>query len=185
VKRPPGLFFVNKRQLVFGGQTDLSHAGQAYVHFPDAPMVFTLFTGNLRRGRPLETFRSATRIEFFREGRNDGGVGNMMGIYQDRPSLGSVELMADGSTRAQLPTQTGVVMKLVNDSGVVVSMGEEHQFGPGEEISLGIKADLFDAACGGCHGSVSQSELDIATTPDVLTGASQSMAQTMAPLVPQ
>src|SRR5678815_929663 len=43
VPRPASLaqFFTNRRQLVFGGQTDLSHTNMAYVHFPDAPMVFT------------------------------------------------------------------------------------------------------------------------------------------------
>jgi len=53
-------------------------------------------------------------------------------------------------------------------------MGEEHQLGPGERTSMGIRQELFDAACGGCHGSISGRELDIAVTPDALTGASKS-----------
>jgi len=182
VKRPAGRLFLNKRQLVFGGQTVPSHT-TAYVHFPDAPLIFTVLTGNLRRGRPVEDFRQATALEFYGEDRNTGTTANNMGIFQQRPLLGRVPLMADGSTRVELPSGRGVLMKLVNSAGgVVVSMGEEHQFGPGEEISLGIQAPLFDAVCGGCHGSVSSSELDVATKPDVLTGASASMAQTMTPL---
>ena len=40
---------------------------------------------------------------------------------------------------------------------------------------------LFDAVCGGCHGSVSGHELDIVVTPDALTGASQSISQLAQP----
>jgi hypothetical protein len=187
VRRPPGILFLNKRQLVFGGTTNVAgHPNTAHVHFPDAPMVFTLFTGNLRRGRPVDQFRAATQVEFYTEDRNPGASGNLMGIFQQRTRVGSAPLMADGSTRVEVPAGRGVMMKLLNaNGGVVVSMGEEHQFGPGEEISLGIKESLFNAGCGGCHGSVSSSELETATTPDVLTGASQSMAQSMTPLVPQ
>ena len=54
---------------------------------------------------------------------------------------------------------------------------EEHQLGPGEQINMGVQQVLFDAVCGGCHGSVSASELDIAVTADALTGASSSASQ--------
>jgi len=188
VPRPASLaqFFTNRRQLVFGGQTDLGHANMAYVHFPDAPMVFTLFTGNLRRGHPVDDFSAATKIEFFAEGRNTAGTANNMGIYQNLTRLGAVNLDPDDkSARVQVPAEQGVRMQLISDAGVVISMGEEHQFGPGEEISLGISRDLFNAGCGGCHGSISGYEYDIATKPDVLTGASQSKAQTAAPVSPQ
>jgi hypothetical protein len=152
---------------------------------PDAPMLFTLLTGNLRRGRPLETFQRATAVEFFAEEMNPGAAANMMGIYQQRHLLGTLPLEADGSVRIEAPSGTGIVMRLVDEAGVVVSMGEEHQFGPGEEISLGIREELFDAACGGCHGSITGSELDVVTRPDVLTGASTSIAQSKPPAAPR
>ena len=60
-------------------------------------------------------------------------------------------------------------------------MSEEHQLGPSEQISMGVQQSLFDAVCGGCHGSVTGSELDVAVTPDALTGASQSMSATQTP----
>ena len=47
---------------------------------------------------------------------------------------------------------------------------------------MGVKAELFNAVCGGCHGSISGRELDIAPTPDALTGASQSMSQNATPV---
>jgi hypothetical protein len=186
VKRPPGPLFFNRRQLVFGGRQDAALASSmtAHVHFPDAPMVFTLLTGNLRRGRPIDAFRGATHLAFYREEPQTGTTANNGTIFQNRSFLGRVPLMGDGSTRAQLPAGEGVIMQLERDGTVLVSMGEEHQLGPGEVISLGIKEELFDAACGGCHGSITGSELDTATRPDVLTGASQSMSETMTPIQP-
>ena len=53
-------------------------------------------------------------------------------------------------------------------------MSEEHQLGPGEHISRGVPQKFFNSVCGGCHGSVSGKELDIAIDPDALTGASVS-----------
>jgi len=58
------------------------------------------------------------------------------------------------------------VLSLQDASGAtIVKMTEEHQLGPGEVISMGIRetmvnaagqtVNLFDAVCGGCHGSVS------------------------------
>jgi len=70
------------------------------------------------------------------------------------------------------------------DGNALVTMTEEHQLGPGESISLGIREELFDAVCGGCHGSISGSELDVVVTPDALTGASASLSQHAAPVTP-
>jgi hypothetical protein len=60
-------------------------------------------------------------------------------------------------------------------------MREEHQLGPGENIAMGVQQPLFDAVCGGCHGSVSSDERDIAVTADALTGASVSVSQNASP----
>jgi len=61
-------------------------------------------------------------------------------------------------------------------------MSEEHQLGPGEQISMGIVAPLFNAVCAGCHGSISGHELDVGVTPDALTGASASRSAAATPL---
>jgi mono/diheme cytochrome c family protein len=60
-------------------------------------------------------------------------------------------------------------------------MGEEHQLGPGEVISMGVPEKEFNAVCGGCHGSVTGSELDVSVTADALTGASQSLSANKIP----
>jgi len=195
-KHPVRTLYYNRRQLVFGGGIDTSVTGDAshaVVHFPDAPVAFTLLTGNLRRGRPVDAFRSASELVVESEGMCPAGScprgGN--GIFESRTMLGAVSLADDGSARIRVPSSTGVVLSLRGPGGTLVKMGEEHQFGPGEVISLGIReritnaageeVRLFDAVCGGCHGSVSGQELDVLVTPDALTAASSSLSQTASP----
>jgi hypothetical protein len=104
-----------------------------------------------------------------------------------------VPLQSDGSIKVTLPAQTGLVFELQDSGGNSVSlMREEHQLGPGENIAMGVAetitatdgstVQLFDAVCGGCHGSVSGSELDNAVSADALTGASSSASLTMTPV---
>jgi hypothetical protein len=187
VKYPPRALYVNRRQLVFGGGVDptLAASGHAQLYMPDAPMVFTLLTGNLRRGRPVAAFRGATQLAIYAEGMATPTTtsGNIpSGIYQSRTLLGTAPLASDGSVKVQIPAGHGVVLELQDGSGKpIVTMSEEHQVGPGEQISMGVVEPLSDAICGGCHGSVSASELDVHVTPDALTGASQSMSATASP----
>jgi hypothetical protein len=109
-------------------------------------------------------------------------MANLNGIFESRQLLGTAPLADDGSVRVQLPSQTGVVFELQDDKhNSVVKMGEEHQLGPGEQISMGIVEPLFDVVCAGCHGSVSGHEIDVGVSPDALTGASASMSADAAP----
>jgi hypothetical protein len=190
-KYPARTLYNNRRQLVFGGSVtgDPAHA---VVHFPDAPMAFTLLTGNLRRGRPVDEFRSARYIVVEEEKPCGTPCSRTNGLFESRTMLGRAELESDGSARIRVPSGVGVVLSLQNDSGTtIVKMSEEHQLGPGEVISLGIRQTitnaagkevrLFDAVCGGCHGTVSGRELDVLVTPDALTGASSSLSQNADP----
>ena len=187
IKAPPRKPYLNRRQLVFGGSIDVAAtgAGRANVHFPDAPMVFTMLTGNLRRGRPVDAFRRATQLAVYAEAPAPAGTtsGNTAsGVFQQRTLVGRAPLREDGSTRVNVPAGVGAVLALEDASGAtVVTMTEEHQLAPGEQISLGIREDLFDSVCGGCHGSVSGSELDVAVKPDALTGASASLSANADP----
>jgi hypothetical protein len=174
-KYPARVLYNNRRQLVFGGSLT-SDSAHAIVHFPDAPLAFTLLTGNLRRGRPVEQFRAATDLVV------KDAAGGM---------LGTASLADDGSVRIRVPSGTPVMLSLANGGSTIVNMNEEHQFGPGENISLGIRETfttatgktvrLYDAVCAGCHGSVTGSELDVTVTPDALTGASASASQNAEP----
>jgi hypothetical protein len=188
LKRLPHEPYFNRRQLVFGGGVDTGATGGeefAVIHFPDVPMIFTLLNANLRRGRPVELFRKGTHLAAYRElpappGTSSGGGPG--GIFQDRELLGRVALAGDGSVRVRVPAGTGLILELQTSGGTVLeTMREEHQVGPGEVINLGISEALFDAACGGCHGSVSGREIDAALKPDVLTGASTSLSAEESP----
>jgi len=183
-KYPPRALYVNRRQLVFGG-SDTGDPAHAVLHMPDAPMVFTLLTGNLRRGRPVDAFRKARVLAIYAEGLCPSGPcsANTNGVYQNRTMLGTAPLADDGSVRVQVPAGAGVVLELQDDNhNTVVKMSEEHQLGPGEQISMGISESLFDAVCGGCHGSVTGHEVDVRVTPDALTGASASISATKTPV---
>ncbi len=189
IKEPIRPFFINRRQLVFGGGVNTVVTGgedMAVIHMPDAPLIFTLLTANLRRGRPDELYRNATHVAAYVEGfapSNTTVGGGAGGIYENRVYAGRVPLREDGSVRFRAPAKKGVILSLQDESGnTLVTMTEEHQLGPGEVISMGIKADLFDAVCGGCHGSVSGSELDVVVSPDALTGASESLASGTEPV---
>jgi len=179
IKHPPRAPYVNRRQLVFGGSSDVgvTGAGRGIIHLPDAPLIFTLLTGNLRRGRPVDSFRGAERLAVYKE--NPAPASMTSGaIFQDRTLLGRANLAADGSVRVNVPAGAGVVFELQDGDGrAIVTTTEEHQNSPGEIISMGITEDLFDSVCGGCHGSVSGRELDVSVTPDALTGASESLSQ--------
>ncbi len=180
-KYPARTLYNNRRQLVFGGSAG-ADAAHAIVHMPDAPMLFTLLTGNLRRGRPVEAFRKATQLAVYGEELCNNCTANTNGIFQNRPLLGKADLADDGSVRIRVPSGVGVVFELQDaDDKPVVTMTEEHQLGPGEFISMGISQKMFDAVCGGCHGSVSGHELDIGVTADALTGASASLSAASAP----
>ena len=186
LKHPPRELYLNRRQLVFGGAVDSGLAGDmaAVMHFPDAPLIFTLLNANLRRGRPVELFRGADRIAIYQENPASAGTtsGNMGDIFQDRELLGTADLEDDGSVRVRVPAGRGVILELQDGSGnPVVTMREEHQLGPGETITFGIVEPLFDAVCGGCHGTVSGREIDVFVTPDALTGASRSLSYESAP----
>ena len=184
-KYPARTMYLNRRQLVFGGSDDTTDAAHALLHMPDAPMLFTLLTGNLRRGRPVDAFRSAKFLAVYSEGMCPMGTctAGANGIFEQRALLGEAPLADDGSVRVQLPSATGVVLELRDaDHKPIVTMGEEHQLGPGEHISMGVSEKLFDAVCAGCHGSVSGHELDVSVSPDALTGASQSMSATANPM---
>ncbi|HWU89007.1 MAG TPA: hypothetical protein VN253_17195 [Kofleriaceae bacterium] len=176
-KYPARALYTNRRQLVFGGDAALGDDDHAVLHLPDAPMTFTLLTGNLRRGRPVDAFRGARYLAVWGEGLCPTGAcsANTNGIFESRTMIGRAELADDGSVRMRLPSKTGVVLELQDGKGnMIVRMGEEHQLGPSERTSMGVRQGLFDAVCGGCHGSVTGRELDIAVTPDALTGASRS-----------
>jgi len=186
LKYPARVLYENRRQLVFGGEQDPGLDDRAVIHMPDAPMVFTLLTGNLRRAHPVDEFRAATQLAIYVEDPAPPGTSSGNGddgSYSSRTLLGRADLRSDGSVKVEVPSGTPLIFALEDEDGdTVVTMTEEHQVGPGERVSMGVVQELFDAVCGGCHGSVSGEELDIQVRPDALTGASTSLSATESPV---
>ncbi len=185
-KRSSRLLFTNVPQLVFGGH---GGAGEtATVHFPDAPLLATLLGANLRRGRNVAALDRAVALKVYEPrppASMSAGAGALQGperVFAERRPLGQAALEADRSLKVRLPAKKPLVLELVDKDGAAVfTMQEEHQLGPGEAIAPGVPRKLFNAVCGGCHGSLSGKEIDIAVTPDALTGASVSASRDAPP----
>jgi hypothetical protein len=186
-RRAQRILFNNVPQLVFGGRAQTGGDG-AVMHLPDVPMLATLLDANLRRGRSLETFDRATAMRVYEvvgPTSTTPDAARMMGaekVYVERRSLGKADLEADRSLKVSLPARKPLVLELLDSSGAAFfTMREEHQMGPGEVISPGVPRKLFNAVCGGCHGSISGLELDVVVSPDALTGASMSASRDKSP----
>ena len=184
-KRSSRELFRNLPQLVFGGH---SAAGGDYgvMHFPDVPMLATLLGANLRRGRNVERFDTAVGLKVYEElpppNASPGGLQGSQNVYVDRVALGSVRFESDHSLKVAVPARKPLILELIDSGGnPVFTMTEEHQVSAGEYVTPGVPRKLFNAICGGCHGSLSGSELDIAVTPDALTGASVSRSRAADP----
>ncbi len=186
--------FSNVAQLIFGGHSDPSDPAHAWIHYPDLPMLATLLGANLRTGRAVDDLRSAKTVSVYAaQPATDATAARAAQtgsekVYDQRQRLGSAPLASDGSVQIRVPALTPLFLELDDESGKpLFAMTEEDQVGPGEHVSRGVPQPFFNSVCGGCHGSVSGRELDIAIDSDALTGASvslsrdQSTAQTVGP----
>ena len=189
-KRAERELFSNLPQLVFGGHGGFvsgTAPDRAIMHFPDLPMLSTLLNFNLRRGRNVTKFDAIGQLRVYVENPpgNPPDMSKLTGpemVYTDRTMLGAAPLESDHSLKIDVPSQKPLILELLDGNGnILFTMREEHQLGPGENISPGVPRNLFNGVCGGCHGSISGQELDIAVTPDSLTGASVSASRDADP----
>jgi hypothetical protein len=185
-KRAETMLFGNMPQLVFGGHTDPGAGDAAIMHLPDAPVLATLLAANLRRGRNVAAMDRAVALKVYEESPpsapNPGGLMGSQQVYVSRTSLGKAGFETDHSLKVFLPARRPLILEFVDSSDTpVLTMTEEHQMGPGEYITPGPPRALFNPICGGCHGSISGSELDVAVSPDALTGASVSLSRNPFP----
>ncbi len=179
-RRAQRRLFTNIPQLVFGGTTvsDAAGSGEAWAHFPDLPMLATLLGSNQRGGRGLDALVDGDTLAIYRAAApspaSPGGGGE---TFESWELIGTHALAADGSAFVRVPAGEPVILELRRGDTPLFTMTEEHQFGPGEQTSLGISRDFFDGVCGGCHGSIEGAELDVVVNPDALTGASVSLSR--------
>jgi hypothetical protein len=160
------------------------------MHFPDLPVLATLLGANLRRGRDVAAFDGAAALKVYQEqppppGSTMSSVtlsGMDSPTYSNRTLLGSASLLSDHSLIALVPAGVPLILEVDDAHGqAMFTMSEEHQVTPGEYVTPGPPRAVFNAICGGCHGSLSGSELDIAVSADALTGASVSLSRGAAP----
>jgi hypothetical protein len=190
-KRAERLLFQNLPQLVFGGARVGGNGGVGTMHFPDLPLLATLLGANLRQGRNVGAFDRGVGVKVYQEepppmtasptSPPAGLVGSQM-VYSQRTVLGHAPLRSDKSAKVFVPSNRPLILELIDGSGApVFTMTEEHQVSTDEYITPGAPRGLFNAICGGCHGSVSGQELDVAVTADALTGASSSLSRDLPP----
>jgi WD40-like Beta Propeller Repeat len=182
-----------------------SDARRAYaeITYLDLPLLSSLLFQNTRSGRPLPS--EFGLVEFWEQLPPEPGVRDFASggafvtndefgpVYARRRSLGSVlPAAADGSARVRLPGGTpfnlAMQVQLEGDARPTLHhQREAMQFYPGEAAHQAFRRKLFNGLCGGCHGSVSGLENDVATNPDILTRASEVVArdQNAVELAPQ
>ena len=181
-KRAERLLFSNLPQLVFGGHRDDSAGGNAIMHFPDGPVLATLLGANLRERRNVQGFDHAVTLKVWEESPPPAGTMMPGTVYSSRVPLGQASFESDHSLKVYIPAGKPLILDFLDGSGnSVFTMTEEHQVSAGEYITPGPPRALFNNICGGCHGSLSGSELDVAVSADALTGASVSLSRNPAP----
>ena len=183
-KRAERALFRNLPQLVFGGHGDIAGNGAGdtgTMHFPDLPLLGTLLDANLRHGRDVKALDKVAALKVYEEKPpttlTPARTGKEM-VYSERVSLGVAALESDHSVKVTIPARRPLILELIDGDGkAVFTMREEHQLSPGEYVTPGPPRALFNGICAGCHGSISGEELDVAVTPDALTGASASISR--------
>jgi hypothetical protein len=176
-KRAEHLLFSNLPQLVFGGHMEDAGTPTATMHFPDASVLATLLGANLRRQRNVAAMDRATALKVYEEIPPASA-----GVAATRMVHGTASFESDHSLKVVVPAGKPLILEFIDGSGSpVLTMTESHQLRPGEYITPGPPRALFNSICGGCHGSLSGSELDVAVSPDALTGASVSASRNQVP----
>lgn len=169
---------------------------RAELTYLDFPLITSLMFQNTRGGRHIASMRSFELWESLppEDERSLEDVSPFIvsddygKVYARRRKLGSVPLLSDGSVRVQVPAGRPVVLAVESAfhgeaAPRLHQQREETQYYAGEWVTLSFKRDLFDGFCGGCHGSVSGLETDVAVRPDILSTASDVAAKRTDPRV--
>ncbi|MFK7988722.1 MAG: TolB family protein [Sandaracinaceae bacterium] len=188
----------NGHTEVIAGETD------AQVRVVDFPVLASLLFENTRVGRQLRhdvggfdvfgTYPPPTSATSFGDVSGDTQDDAFGTMYVRRELLGHVDLNADGSAAFRYPGGLPVILRVTGMEGEPLMFEEgapftgemiqreQMQFYPGERANQSFRRELFNGMCGGCHGSISGRELDIAVNIDVLTRASMFAASDEDPI---
>jgi hypothetical protein len=186
----PNMGVFHSRLDEANGATRILGGSAAEVTVLDVGVLSSLLFQNTRSGRPI----SAASLAVWEslppgEGVTDYASGGIYStsdrygeLYVRRQLLGNVGVESDNSAKLIVPGGVPLVLqanvKLAADSAPSAhAQREEMQFYPGERVRQALPRRFFNGLCGGCHGSVSGLEYDVAVKPDILTQASQVAAR--------
>jgi hypothetical protein len=171
---------------------DDTRGDSAEITFMDLPLLTSLLFQNTRGRRvipdgrpPVQVWQSLppeASVTSFASGGSfvvDDAYGQ---VYVRRAPLGQVVPNADGSVKVGLPGGMPYVLavnlKLDGEAKPTLHFQrEEMQVYPGEVVRQSFRRQFFNGLCGGCHGSISGREDQVAVIPDILTQASQVSAK--------
>jgi hypothetical protein len=184
--RPNHSVFTSRLDEVNGATFLEAGKRDAVANILDLPMLASLLFENTREGRnvdrklralglleslpPPATATSFDALEAGFVGSDEYGK-----LWVKRRRLFIEPAHDDGSLAVRIPGGMPFVLELYQgkDGTVIATQKEEMQLLPGERARIAFRGPLFDAQCGGCHGSISGREVDVHLTPDVLTAASR------------
>ncbi|MBC7174590.1 MAG: hypothetical protein H5U40_19245 [Polyangiaceae bacterium] len=189
---------VNAHTLVIPDQD------RAEVHVHDFPLLATLLFANIRTQRPIDHAIGGLNVYeampppgsaiTFGDVAADTVSDQFGQVFVDHRRLGWVPLRGDGSARFSVPGGAPILLEVTDHRGDVFAFSqgdlfsgpmrqrEQMQFYPGERSNQSLQRRFFNGLCGGCHGSITGRELDIAVDIDVLTGASRTSSYDDAPV---
>jgi hypothetical protein len=177
--------FTSRLDEVNGATTLEPGQKDAVAHILDLPMFASLMFSNTREGRNVD--RAIRRLGLLEslpppngatsfDGLDAAFIGNdeYGKLWVKRRRLNYGDTADDGSVSFRIPGGMPFVLELYTDkSTLFATQKEEMQLLPGERARVAFRGPLFDAQCGGCHGSITGKEVDVHLQPDVLTSASR------------
>ncbi|HVJ21372.1 MAG TPA: hypothetical protein VM686_38435, partial [Polyangiaceae bacterium] len=186
-RRTPVEVFTSRFDEANGATRVYDDSRKAYsrVTILDVGVLTSLLFQNTRTGRTLGDMNAP--ISVWESLPPEPGVTSYSGpfitndqfgqLYVRRQLLGDISAASDGSADILLPGGAPVVLQaavqLAGETDLTSHFQrEEMQFYPGEEAHQAFRRQFFNGICGGCHGSLSGLELDVAVNPDILTQAS-------------
>lgn len=200
LRRAPRTVFVSRTDEANGHTEIRAGTTDADILVTDFPLLATLLFENTRNGRPISEAVGGFRVLEVHpppptatsfDGLADVVTDSLGRFHAARTDRGFVSLEADGSAFIRIRGGMAMQLQPTDASGAPLSFGlnaplgsagapftgpmlqrETMQFYPGENSRQSMPRPFFNALCGGCHGSISGREIDIAADVDVLTRAS-------------
>jgi hypothetical protein len=197
--------FASRMDEVNGSTRIDKNATDAVIQYNDFPLLATLLFSNTREGRPidsrvggfdvLESLPPPVSARSFADLPAGKVVKDEYGeVFVDYDLLGHVALYDDGSANVRISGGHPLILRVTDEDEEVLSFGEnapfegemtlreEFQAYPGERMRQSFRREQFNGMCGGCHGSITGFELDVAVDVDALTHASEVVARDVKPV---